>query len=631
MPSLTRDEAVDRAALVDVASYRIELDLTDAATSDRFTTDTTIRFSCAEPGAATFAQLRDATDVEVRLNGAELDAAAYAEGRIALRDLAADNEVTVRARLPYTHDGEGMHKFIDPLDGKTYVYATSSPANADLVFACFDQPDLKARVTLSVNAPAHWTVWANGAIASRDNGRTVFETTQPMSTYLVTVVAGDWHTVDAEHDGIPLGIAGRKSMADIVEANAEEIFAVTRASFDHYHAMFGIRYPFGNYFQAFVPEFNWGAMENPGCVTFNESMLFRGAATVSDREHRAVVIAHEMAHMWFGDLVTLRWWDDIWLNEAFAEYMGWRTAAEATEFSDAWTSFAVGRKAWGYAADQRPSTHPVAPERVRDADEALKNFDGVSYAKGASVLRQLAAWLGDEAFLRGLRSYFDTHAFGNATLDDLLDALAAASGRDLRAWAEVWLRQPQVNTLTPELAYTEDGRVESLAIVQSAPPEHPVLRPHRVRVAVYDGATAGLTTDVDIDPHKHGERTVVDAAAGARAGLVLINDADLTFAKARLDDLGRELLPQALSDLDDSLTRAVLWSSAANATRDAQWPAHDYLALAVATLPRQDDTVFPAVLGFAADTVVDQFLAPGKQPAARAMLAAACDIALRDA
>jgi aminopeptidase N len=333
-------------------------------------------------------------------------------------------------------------------------------------------------------------------------------------------------------------------------------------------------------------------VENPGLILFRDEFIFRSVVTRAQREQRAVVIAHEMAHMWFGDLVTLRWWDDIWLNESFAEYMGWRVAVEATPFVDAWTTFAVGRKGGGYVADQRPSTHPVAPTDVHDTAQALANFDGISYAKGASVLRQMVAWLGDETFLSGVRAYFAAHAFGNATLADLLTALSQSSGRDLGGWAEVWLRRAQLNTLRPQVTLGPDGRYAEVAVVQSAPEEYPTLRPHRIGVGVYDGDPAVLRqrVEVDLDPGVDGGRTTVDALAGVQPGrLLLLNDGDLTFAKVRFDEASRAGLAGVLPRLGDSLARAVVWAAAADATRDAELTAADYLALAVAGLPAESE------------------------------------------
>ncbi|WP_261570666.1 aminopeptidase N [Frankia gtarii] len=652
MHTLTRDEAVTRANLVRVDGYDIELDLTAARTSTEFSSTTRVRFSLREPAAtpapsegepATFAEVKPVTTHLVQLNDRPLDPAALDGNRLPLTDLGPSNELTVTATMRYSNTGEGLHRFTDPEDGEVYLYAQTFLDDAQRMFACFDQPDLKAPVRLTVLAPPDWVVRANGAGRQTAPGRWEFTETPPLATYFVTVVAGPYHVIEDSHDGIPLGLLCRRSLAPYLDADAAEIFDVTRACLDRYHELFADRYPFGTYDQAFVPEFNAGAMENPGCVTFRDEFVYRSAVTDTERELRAVVIAHEMAHMWFGDLVTMRWWDDLWLNESFAEYMGYRVTAEATRFTEAWTSFAVGRKSWGYAADQRPSTHPVAPPDVTDTALALLNFDGISYAKGASVLRQLVAWVGDEAFLTGLRAYFTRNAYGNATLADLLAALTEASGRDLTGWAELWLRREQVNTLRPQVTVDTHGRYQQVAVVQTAPQAYPTLRPHRLGIGIYgaaDGSAGGAApiellrrVEVDVDPAAADGRTAVTALAGAEAGrLLLVNDGDLTYAKVRFtpDDLAA--LPVVLPRMADPLARAVIWAAAADATRDAQWPAADYLALAASALPSETQlAVFEDALRFARATALNRYLAPSARPAAGERLHAACLRTLTDA
>ncbi|HEX6872699.1 MAG TPA: aminopeptidase N, partial [Micromonosporaceae bacterium] len=571
MPSLTRNEADIRADLLRVRAYRVDLDLTAAATSDRFESSTTIEFSCSQPGARTFVELKCVQLHEATLNGVRLEPDGLDDNRLPLTDLAAENELVVRATMEYSITGEGLHRFVDPEDGSVYLYAQTFLDDAQRIFACFDQPDLKAPFTLSVSAPAGWEVAGNGAGTPVAPGRWEFATTAPLATYFVTVLAGPYHVRRDEHDGIPLALYCPRGLAAHLDKDVEELFGLTRACLDRYHELFGFRYPFGKYDQAFVPEFNAGAMENPGLVTFRDEFIFRSAVAEGDRERRAMVIAHEMAHMWFGDLVTMRWWDDLWLNESFAEYMGHRIVVEATRFTGAWTSFALARKAWGYAADQRPSTHPVAPESVPDTAQALLNFDGISYAKGAAVLRQLAVWIGDEAFIAGLRSHFQRHAFGNATLQDLLSSLAEASGRDLRGWSEVWLRRPQVNTLRPEASVGPDGRYTSFDVVQTAPPAYPTLRPHRIGIGIYRGGKVAERVEVDLDPTVDQRRTPVPALIGIHPGdLLLLNDGDYTYAKVRLDEVSRSRLAMVLPGLTDPLTRALVWAAALDAVRDGE-------------------------------------------------------------
>ncbi|WP_213454063.1 aminopeptidase N [Rhizomonospora bruguierae] len=624
--SLTRAEADERAALLDPREYDIDLDLTGP---ESFRSRTVIRFRAARPGATAFVELKPVRLRSARLNGAELDPATLAGNRLPLPDLAAENELVVDADMAYSRTGEGLHRFTDPADGATYVYAQSFLDDAQRTFACFDQPDLKAEFTVRVTADPAWTVLGNAPGERVGPGRWEFERTRRLSPYLIVVAGGPYHGVHAEHSGpegpIPLGLYCRASLAEHLDRHADELMEITRGCLDEYHRLFAVPYPFGKYDQLFVPEFNAGAMENPGLVTLRDEFVFRSAVTESEREQRAAVIAHEMAHMWFGDLVTMRWWDDLWLNESFAEYLGYRVTGAATAFRETWTTFAMVRKGWGYAADQRPSTHPVAPEEVTDTAQALLAFDGISYAKGASVLRQLVAWVGDEAFLAGLNAHFAAHAYGNATLADLLGALGAASGRDLTGWAELWLRRPQVNTLRPLVEVAGDGSYGSVTVVQEAPPGYPTLRPHRIGIGLYAAAGAPLhRVEVDLDPATDDGRTPVPGLAGRRGDLLVLNDGDLTFAKVRLDERGLAALPTALPGLADPLTRAVIWGSVWAAVRDAELPITRMIDLLGATLPAEPlVTVVQDVLSLVLPAA-PRFLPPERYATAETALAATC-------
>ncbi|MEU8263589.1 aminopeptidase N [Micromonospora sp. NPDC048999] len=623
MPSLTRVEATTRGALITVESYQVDLDLT--GDGERFRSTVTVRFR-ATPGADTFAEVKPARLLGVRLNDRDLDPAVLDDNRLPLTGLAAANTLTVSAEMAYSNTGEGLHRFVDPADGETYLYAMSFLDEVQRIFAAFDQPDLKAPVTLSVTAPPEWTVAANGQVAGRPApGRWEFVPTAPLATYFFTLIAGPWHVRRAEHDGIPLGVYCRRSLAAHLDADAEEIFTVTRQCLDRFHQLFAERYPFGKYDQAFVPEFNAGAMENPGLVTLRDDLIFRSAVTDTQRELRATTIAHEMAHMWFGDLVTMRWWDDLWLNESFAEYLGTRVTAEVTRFGQAWTTFAMRRKAWGYAADQRPSTHPVAPEEVADAAQALLNFDGISYAKGASVLRQLVAWVGDDAFLAGLNAHFAKHRFGNATLADLLGSLAAASGRDLADWAERWLRRSQVNTLRMVTAVGADGRWTEAAVVQTAPEAYPVLRPHRIGVARYAADVPVRRLEVDLNPDADQGRTELTELIGQPAtGLLLPNAGDLTFAKIRLDPASADAVPTLLPGLDDPLARALLWGEALDAATDGERPVVALVALIAAALPAETEVIIAEDVLILSRNLIDRYLEPLARDAALFRVAGAC-------
>ena len=628
MPSLTRAEAAARSATITVTAYEIDLDLSrDAAT---FRSRTVVRFT-GQPGAATFVEFEPAEVLSATLNGVSLDpATALSEHRLALTGLAAANELVIEAEMAYSNTGEGLHRFVDPADKQVYLYGHMFLDGARRIFPCFDQPDLKAPYRLSVTAPADWLVAANGMPAEPAvSGRHVFAETLPLASYVFTLIAGPYHARTDEHDGIPLALYARQSLARFLDAEADELFMVTKQCLDRYHELFAVRYPFGHYQQAFVPEFNFGAMENPGLVVFRDEFIYRSAVTDSQRESRATVVAHEMAHMWFGDLVTMAWWDDLWLNESFADYMGYRVTAEATRFTGCWTTFAMQDKAWGMRADQRPSTHAVAPAEVADTALALLNFDGISYAKGAAVLKQLVAWVGDEAFLAGLNEYFARHAYGNATLADLLTALSKASGRDLSAWADVWLRQAQVNTLRAEIE-PASARYGGVTIVQTAPEHWPTLRPHRVGVGLYDrradGAVLRRRFELDLEPALDGGRTPVPELAGQEApDLLLLNDGDLTYAKIRLDDASAAAVPLILPLLADPLARATVWASLLDAVTDGERPVAELVTLVLAALPVETEVVVIEDVLALSRRLVDLYSTAETRGVALELVAQACD------
>jgi aminopeptidase N len=614
MPALQRTEATVRAHLLDVRSSSADLDLTRGERLFRSTT--VIRFGCAEPGAASFVDVEPVALLRAELNGTPLDLATLDGNRLPLPGLAAENELLVEADMAYSHTAEGLHRFTDPADGAAYVYGSCGPDLAPKVFACFDQPDLKAPFAFTVTAPDDWTVIGTGAASRLADGRWQIVPAGPISSYLVTVVGGPLHAVHDEHDGIPLGLYARRSLAAELDREAADLFEVTRASFDRLHGLFEERYPFGGYDQVFVPEFNWGAMENPGCVVFRDEMLFRSAPTDSQRAMRAMVVCHEMAHMWFGDLVTMAWWDDVWLNESFAEMLGYRIAAESTRHTSAWTSFSARRKGWGYDADQRASTHPVAATATGSVAEALGNFDGISYAKGASALRQLVHWLGDKAFFAGLNAYFAEHRWGNADLADFLAALGAAGGRDVPAWADLWLRTTGVDVLRIETDADGDTLTGAVLVNDG-------IRPHRVRIGVYDraGEALVLRTKLDADVAPGGRTALPELAGAARPALLLPNDDDLTWALIRLDAHSAATVAAALSAVPDDLARAVLWEHARDLARCAELPAAGYLRLVADHLPAESsDAIVEAVLRFATDHVVARYLAPADRPAALGLL-----------
>jgi aminopeptidase N len=590
--NLTREEARQRAALLDVESYAVELDLTGPAGGAlTFGSVTVIRFRCSSPGAATFADLSAPAVREITLNGTPVDLGGFDGARIQLTGLAAENELRVAAECAYSRHGEGLHRFTDPADGGVYLYSDLETFDAHEVYACFDQPDLKATFELAVRAPVDWQVVSNmAADTTTQPGYWHFPPTPPVPTYITAVAAGPYHVVRSEHDGIPLGIYCRASLAGYLDAG--EIFEVTRQGLDFFQQAFGRRYPFEKYDQLFVPEFKEGAMENAGAVTFVESYIFRSRVTDFAREARAETILHEMAHMWFGDLVTMRWWDDLWLNESFATWAATLAEAEATRWSSAWTTFAQLYKGWAYRQDQLPSTHPVAAD-IPDIHAVEVNFDGITYAKGAAVLKQLVAYVGRDNFLAALRRYFDAHAWGNATLHDLLGALEETSGRDLSGWSKEWLETAGVNTLRPEYQTGPDGTITRFAVRQEAPASHPVLRTHRIAVGLYDRTGSGPGTLVRrrrVEADVAGELTEVPELAGEhRPDLVLVNDDDLTYAKIRLDARSLRTLIDGIGDFADSLPAALCWAAAWDMCRDGEMAARDYLRLVLSGIASVPD------------------------------------------
>ena len=612
-PNLTRDAAAERAALLSVDTYRIHLDLTDGAGApgvERFTSTTQVTFS-AKPGATTFIDLVAPELISATLNGTALDVSDFDESvGLTLPDLAAENTLEVVAACAYSNTGEGLHRFADPADGKVYLYSQFETADAKRMFACFDQPDLKARYAITVVAPADWQVISNGATRTASNAENLrpahsapgaddtrpahsapgaddavvheFETTEIMSTYLVALIAGPYAVWSDEyrdeHGTIPLRLFCRASLAEFMDA--ERLFTETKQGFGFYHKAFGVPYAFGKYDQLFVPEFNAGAMENAGAVTFLEDYVFRSRVTRYLYERRAETILHEMAHMWFGDLVTMRWWDDLWLNESFATFASVLSQVEATEYTNAWTTFANVEKSWAYRQDQLPSTHPVAAD-IPDIAAVEVNFDGITYAKGASVLKQLVAYVGLEPFLTGLREYFADHRFGNATFGDLLGALERSSGRDLSDWGAQWLKTTGINVLRPEFTVGDDGRFTSFAVLQEgAAPGAGETRVHRMKIGVYTDADGELTRSNVVELDVEGARTEVPDLIGAdRGDLILLNDDDLTYASVRLDPESLATATDRIGDIADSMPRTLVWSATWEMTRQAEMTAQDFIAL----------------------------------------------------
>ena len=594
--NLTREEALSRSAHITVEGYQVDLDLTTGA--ETFRAKTTVKFRSSTPGASTFIDAVGKSMHSATLNGTALDGSAFDGESIHLTNLAAENTLVVDLEAIYSVTGEGLHRFVDPADSEIYLYSQFEVADARRMYACFDQPDLKATFTLSAITPMHWEVISNNPIEKSEpladnKKKTSFTTTPVMSTYITALVAGPYHKEFDVYQGekeVPLGIYCRKSLAKHLDAS--EIFHITKQGFEYFEREFGLAYPFDKYDQLAVAEFNAGAMENAGCVTFAEDyFVFRSKVTDKNYNWRANVILHEMAHMWFGDLVTMTWWDDLWLNESFAEWASYTALADATKFKNSWTTFNAERKNWAYRQDQLSSTHPIVVD-MHDLEAVRTNCDGITYAKGAAVLQQLVAHVGKANFVAALKKYFAKHAWQNTTLNDLLVELEATSGRDLKPWVATWLRTAGVNTLRPEIALS-DGRYSSV-IVRQEPPKMPVgskeLRPHRMSVGIYDLSGDKLIRRASHELDIAGEATSVDAFKGEKAGdLLLINDGDLSYGKIRFDAKSIKTLIAKLSGVEEPLTRALCWSATWDMLRDGELSASEYVPMAVTGLSTEKD------------------------------------------
>ncbi|MFE1754066.1 aminopeptidase N [Streptomyces anandii] len=636
--NLTREEAQQRAKLLTVDSYEIDLDLSGAQEGGTYRSVTTVRFDVADGGtsrssegetgggAASFIDLVAPAVHEVTLNGDSLDPAeVFEDSRIALPGLLEGrNILRVVADCAYTNTGEGLHRFVDPVDDQAYLYTQFEVPDARRVFASFEQPDLKATFQFTVKAPEGWTVVSNSPTPEPQDNVWVFAPTPRISTYITALIVGPYHSVHSvyEKDGqsVPLGIYCRPSLAEFLDADA--IFEVTRQGFDWFQEKFDHAYPFAKYDQLFVPEFNAGAMENAGAVTIRDQYVFRSKVTDAAYEVRAETILHELAHMWFGDLVTMEWWNDLWLNESFATYTSIACQAHApgSRWPHSWTTFANSMKTWAYRQDQLPSTHPIMAE-INDLDDVLVNFDGITYAKGASVLKQLVAYVGMDEFFRGVQAYFKRHAYGNTRLTDLLGALEETSGRDLKTWSKKWLETAGINILRPEIETDADGVITSFAVRQEAPAlpagakGEPVLRPHRIAVGLYDldEASGKLVRAADgrIELDVDGELTAVPQLSGRRRpAVVLLNDDDLSYAKVRLDEESLAVVTEHLGDFESSLPRALCWASAWDMTRDGELATRDYLSLVLSGIGKESDIGVVQSLHRQVKLAVDQYADP---------------------
>jgi aminopeptidase N len=632
--NITQVEASQRSEVIKVSSYKIDLDLTTGA--ETFLVKTSVNFAGLKPGATTFIDCVGKRVISAKLNGVDFDPKFDGES-VFLPALAAENVLEIEHEGIYSNSGEGLHRFVDPADNEVYLYTQFETGDARRMYACFDQPDQKATFTISTITPKHWEVISNYGIEATkdldgDRKHIQFATSQEISTYVTAIVAGAYKSVHDEYKGektIPLGIYARKSFFQHVDA--ENIFEVTKQGFAYFEKTFGLAYPFGKYDQIAVAEYNWGAMENVGCVTFHEDVLiFRSKVTERNYISRATTIHHEMAHMWFGDLVTMKWWQDLWLNESFAEWASYLSVSESTKYTNAWTEFNSVRKNWAYRVDQMTSTHPIAVE-MEDLDAVRTNFDGISYAKGASVLQQLVAHVGRDNFISGLRKYFAKHAYKNTELSDLITELQAASGKDLTAWVNTWLRTAGVNTLRPVVALDGDNYA-SVSVKQEVPPM-PVgskeLRPHRLYVGLFDVKGDALVRRESIEVDIAGELTEIKELAGKKsADLLLINDHDQTYAKLRFDDRSVETMKKYLGNLDDSLARGLIWASLWDSTRDGELAASDYITIALNALKGESDISMITATFMQIDTAIWAYVAPKNRDAVRLAVSNAAEALL---
>ena len=626
--NLTEADARARAALLSNLSYEISLSLTDDPTAETFQSATTVVFDAAHEGSETFINIAARAIDECTLNGKRLTATQHGfdGARLWLRGLrAGSNRLSVTAQCEYQHTGVGLHRLRDPVDGEVYVYTHFEPFDAHKVLACFDQPDLKAGITMTVSAPVAWKVCGNGKVVRKEQRDGVnvwhFKTTPPLPPYLVAVVAGKYHTVERRHRDIPMALWCRESMSQWIDAQADEIFEITAAGLDFFEQYFGLTYPFDEYNQLFVPEFNMGAMENPGCVTFNEAYIHRGQASEAQLQRRAETILHEMAHVHgFGDVTTMRWWGDLWLNETFATYMANLALEKSTRFTNAWVDFANSVKSIAARQDQLVTTHRIA-DHVPDTVSVRQNFDGITYHKGASVMRQLVAWVGDDAFKRGVQDYFRRYRWGNADLQEFLDCLRRASGRDLTRWGQDWLQTTGLNTFRARTT-VQNGRYTSFAVEQSAIPQHPTLRAHRAAVGLYDrDATGVIRLRRRVETDLTDAVTSIGELTGERvADFVLLNEGDLTFAKIRFDERSLETIKEDLSNIADPLSRSLCWAAVWDLTRDAEMAAREFVELVARHAPAEKDWLLVERVTSQARAAIDLYGDPSNRAVARERL-----------
>lgn len=626
--NISQVEAQERSKYLHIESYDVTLKI--VPDQETFYSKSMVRFSCIEPGIDTFIDAPARRIISATLNGIAIDVSQFDGETVFLKNLAGENELVIESDAIFSKNGEGLQYSVDPADQEVYLYSQCAPALTRHMYACFDQPDLKATFTLTATVPNHWEAISNSPVESKSPEGAEYTTwrffpTSRISTYVTAFIAGPYHHVHDNYVGekkIPLGIYCRKSLAPHLDH--EEIFKITKQGFKYFEKVFGLAYPFDKYDQIAVVDYNWGAMENVGAVTFKEELfVYRSKVTQRLYKYRVNTILHEMSHMWFGNLVTMQWWDDLWLNESFATWAAFTATDECTEFKNTWTDFNARQKTWALRQDQLSSTHPIVVD-VKDIDTANSNFDGITYAKGASVLQQMVAYVGRDNFIRGLQKYFAKHAYKNTTLADLLLELEATSGRDLKAWSATWLQTAGVNTFRPVLEIT-GGVYTSMGILQEAP-TMPVgsteLRPHRMAIGLYDLRHGSLLRRKSVELDISGVLThVPELINEKKADLVLINDGDMTYAKIRFDENSIATLKNHVGDIADSLARALCWSAAWDMLRDAEISSIDFVDIALSGLPEETDITVVAQIADQLATAVDQYTHPSVRDALRARVA----------
>ncbi len=586
--NLTEAEAAERARRVQNVRYTLHLSLTSKA--ETYQGELAAEFEITAKGHEPL--FLDFTGKEVRsllVNGKSVPKPEHTAHRVVLPEelLKEENRVVVAYENAYSHTGSGFHQFLDPEDGREYIFSDFEPFNAHQLFPCFDQPDLKASYDVSVTAPADWAIVSNGReveATKQPDGRSRrrFERTARFSTYLMAVIAGEFGVYEDRYvpkkgEAVPLRILCRRALQKHIDP--EEIFTVTKQGFGFYEELFDYPYPFVKYDQAFVPEFNAGAMENTAAVTHGEHMIFRGQVSETQRLNRAETVLHELAHMWFGDLATMRWWRDLWLNESFATFISYLCLVRATRFKNAWEGFHAKIKSWAMRQDELVTTHPIAGD-VPDTDATFLNFDGITYGKGASVLKQLLAYLGEDAFRNGLRIYFKKFAYANATLEDFLACLEEASRKNLKEWSRLWIETSGLGSLGARFE-TASGKILSFEVEQESASVNTVLRPHKIEVALFGENEKGRAVPREtVSALVKTERTPVPELVGKPAPVfVAVNHGDHAYAKVVLDPVSLGYVKANLERIDEPLVKATLWGSLWQMVRDRKMPAPDYVRL----------------------------------------------------